>query len=74
MSYVDAAYGIALGVLALYAVSLVLRRRRLERAARAGAASVVPATASSTSAVDEAGTERAVHARDVAPPGVTRRS
>lgn len=33
MSYVDAGYTIALGSMALYAVSLVLRRRRLERAA-----------------------------------------
>lgn len=31
--YVDAGYAIALTVLALYAVSLILRRRRLERAA-----------------------------------------
>ncbi|MHB1552386.1 MAG: MYXO-CTERM sorting domain-containing protein [Acidimicrobiales bacterium] len=38
MSYVDAGYGIALGVLALYSLSLLLRRRRLERAAeRVGA-------------------------------------
>ncbi|MDA8076600.1 MAG: hypothetical protein M0Z40_15485 [Actinomycetota bacterium] len=33
MSYVDAGYAIALGVLALYSLSLLLRRRRLERAA-----------------------------------------
>lgn len=33
MSYVDAGYAIALVVLTLYAVSLVLRRRRLTRAA-----------------------------------------
>lgn len=33
MSYVVAGYAICLGVLALYAVGLVLRRRRLERAA-----------------------------------------
>ena len=32
MSYVDAGYAIALGTLAVYAVALVLRRRRLERA------------------------------------------
>lgn len=33
MSYVDAGYAICLGVLSVYAVSLVARRRRLERAA-----------------------------------------
>ncbi|MGH9083163.1 MAG: hypothetical protein ACRDWN_07455 [Acidimicrobiales bacterium] len=32
MSYVDAGYAICLAVLALYAASLVFRRRRLERA------------------------------------------
>jgi hypothetical protein len=32
VSYVDAGYAIALGVLFAYAVSLVLRRRRWERA------------------------------------------
>lgn len=37
MGYVDAAYAICLGVLALYALSLVLRRRRLERADALGA-------------------------------------
>ncbi|MGH9082278.1 MAG: hypothetical protein ACRDY3_13095 [Acidimicrobiales bacterium] len=37
MSYVDAAYAICLAVLFLYAVSLLLRRRRLERAARLSA-------------------------------------
>jgi hypothetical protein len=34
VSYVDAGYAIVLGVLALYALSLITRRRRLERAAR----------------------------------------
>jgi uncharacterized protein (TIGR03382 family) len=34
VSYVDAGYSIALGVLFLYAVALVLRRRRWERAMR----------------------------------------
>lgn len=34
MSYVDAGYSIALGILFLYAVALVLRRRRWERALR----------------------------------------
>jgi hypothetical protein len=33
VSYVDAGYAICLGVLALYALGLVLRHRRLERAA-----------------------------------------
>lgn len=33
MSYVDAGYVIVLSVLALYAVGLLLRRRRLTRAA-----------------------------------------
>ena len=37
MSYVDAGYAIALGVLAFYALALVVRRRRVERAARAWA-------------------------------------
>ncbi len=32
MSYVDAGYAVALSGLALYAVTLVLRRRRWERA------------------------------------------
>ncbi len=36
MRYVDAGYVIALGVLALYALSLLARRRRLERAATRG--------------------------------------
>jgi hypothetical protein len=34
VSYVDAGYSIALGILFLYAVALVLRRRRWERALR----------------------------------------
>jgi hypothetical protein len=34
VSYVDAGYSVALGVLFLYAVALVLRRRRWERAMR----------------------------------------
>ena len=34
MSYVDAGYAIALGVLFVYAISLVLRRRRWDRALR----------------------------------------
>ena len=34
MSYVDAGYSIGLGVLFVYAVALVLRRRRWERAMR----------------------------------------
>ena len=33
MSYIDAGYGIAFGVLAAYAVHLWRRRRRLERLA-----------------------------------------
>ncbi len=36
MSYVDAGYAIALSVLALYSLSLLLRRRRLERAVARG--------------------------------------
>jgi uncharacterized protein (TIGR03382 family) len=35
VSYVDAGYAIALVVLAVYALSLLQRRRRLERAAAA---------------------------------------
>ena len=38
MSYVDAGYAIALGVLALYSLSLLLRHRRLERADARGQA------------------------------------
>ncbi len=34
MSYVDAGYAVALGTLFVYALSLVLRRRRWERALR----------------------------------------
>ena len=34
MSYVDAGYAVALGGVALYAASLLLRRRRWERALR----------------------------------------
>ncbi|MGO9856170.1 MAG: hypothetical protein ACLPYY_14145 [Acidimicrobiales bacterium] len=34
MSYVDAGYAVALGTLFVYAVSLLLRRRRWERALR----------------------------------------
>ncbi len=41
MSYVDAGYAVALGALFVYAVGLVLRRRRWTRALRA---SEVPAT------------------------------
>ena len=33
MRYIDAGYAVALATLATYAVSLVLRRRRLERLA-----------------------------------------
>jgi hypothetical protein len=32
MNYVDAGYAIGLGVLAIYTVSLIVRRRRLTRA------------------------------------------
>ena len=42
MSYVDAGYVAALGVLFIYGVSLVLRRRRWERAARASGAAPAP--------------------------------
>lgn len=41
MSYVDAGYAIALSVLAAYAASLALRRRRLERRPAAQMPSVV---------------------------------
>ncbi len=34
MNYVDAGYAISLGVLFVYAISLVLRRRRWDRALR----------------------------------------
>lgn len=61
MRYVDAGYVIALAVLALYAAVLVLRRRRLERAAGAPqGATVGPVT-------HRAGRERAPAAR--AEPG-----
>ena len=42
MSYVDAGYAIALGSLFVYAVSLVLRRRRWERALRMSEPAVEP--------------------------------
>ncbi len=42
MSYVDAGYVVAIGGTFVYAVSLVLRRRRWERALRASDATVVP--------------------------------
>ncbi len=38
MRYVDAGYAVALGTLFVYAVSLVLRRRRWERAYEASEA------------------------------------
>jgi hypothetical protein len=42
MSYVDAGYAIGLGVLFVYAVSLLLRRRRLERMVDAATRQVPP--------------------------------
>ena len=45
VSYVDAGYAVALGALFVYAVSLVLRRRRWERALRASRAPVAEPTA-----------------------------
>ena len=46
MSYVDAGYAIALGVLFIYSLSLVFRHRRLVRAS--AAATAVGATANPT--------------------------
>ncbi len=59
MRYVDAGYAIALVVLALYSVSLLARRRRLERAA------------DRASTLSTAGTERrdAARAGDAADTG-----
>ena len=42
MSYVDAGYAIALATLCVYAVSLLLRRRRWERALRLSEPAVAP--------------------------------
>ncbi len=42
MRYVDAGYAAALGTLAVYAVSLVLRRRRWERALKASEPAAEP--------------------------------
>ncbi len=42
MKYVDAGYLIALSVLFVYAVSLMVRRRRLERAVRASGHGATP--------------------------------
>jgi hypothetical protein len=42
VSYVDAGYVIGLTVLAIYALSLVLRRRRLERAVAASRHDATP--------------------------------
>ncbi len=51
MSYVDAGYAVALATLFLYALGLVLRRRRWERAARVQQESPLPgATATEGSA------------------------
>ncbi len=44
MSYVDAGYAIALGTLLVYALSLVARRRRWERALRVSPPSEPPVT------------------------------
>ena len=38
MSYIDAGYAIALSVISAYGLTLVFRRRRLERSAAGGAA------------------------------------
>ncbi len=43
MSYVDAGYAIALATLFVYAISLVLRRRRWERALRVSEAPLAQA-------------------------------
>jgi hypothetical protein len=42
MSYVDAGYTIALATLFVYAITLVLRRRRWERALKVAQASELP--------------------------------
>ena len=47
MRYVDAGYAVALSTLFVYAVSLVLRRRRWERAYRASPPGDAPAGAQS---------------------------
>jgi hypothetical protein len=48
VSYVDAGYAIVLVVITLYALSLVLRRRRLTRAAAVSADRAEPAPAAGT--------------------------
>ena len=55
MSYVDAGYSIGLGILFLYAVALLLRRRRWERAMRVAEVAEVA--------------EHANHAEEQAAPG-----
>jgi len=55
VSYVDAGYSIGLGILFLYAVALVLRRRRWERALRIAQRDEHP--------------EHAEHAEEQAAPG-----
>jgi uncharacterized protein (TIGR03382 family) len=65
MSYVDAGYAIALVVLALYAVSLLSRRRRLERAVARGAGGRDAATLDGT-APEHVGGHDTVRADDAA--------
>jgi hypothetical protein len=55
VSYVEAGYSIGLGILFLYAVALVLRRRRWERAMRVAEMAEVA--------------EHAEHAEEQAAPG-----
>jgi hypothetical protein len=50
VSYVEAGYSIGLGVLFLYAVGLVIRRRSLERAVDPSPPTPVPAERASGSA------------------------
>jgi hypothetical protein len=69
MSYVDAGYVIALSVLALYALSLILRARRLERAVGAsrppGATGATGVTG--TTGVSDVGPAPAVRVAEAAP-------
>ena len=58
MRYVDAGYAIALAVLALYALSLIARRRRLERAVSRGLAAEAASRGGASRVTDGHGTVR----------------
>jgi hypothetical protein len=55
MSYVDAGYAAALATLFVYAISLILRRRRWERALAVAATEEDPAAVGATDLSNEPG-------------------